>query len=116
MTELICIVCPRGCRLKVDEDNNFKVTGNECERGAVYGRDELKHPVRMITSTVRIAGSPINRRCPVKTLRPIPKHLIFCAMRMLDDIELVAPVESGIVVVDDICGTGIPFVTTRGIS
>ena len=28
MTDLICIVCPKGCHLKVDEENGYKVTGN----------------------------------------------------------------------------------------
>ena len=27
MTELTCIVCPKGCRLNVDEENGFLVTG-----------------------------------------------------------------------------------------
>ena len=34
MTDLICIVCPKGCHLKVDEENGYKVTGNGCPRGA----------------------------------------------------------------------------------
>ena len=25
MTELICIVCPKGCHLKVDEENGYAV-------------------------------------------------------------------------------------------
>ena len=29
--ELVCIVCPRGCHLTIDENNN--VTGNSCPRG-----------------------------------------------------------------------------------
>lgn len=37
MKELICIVCPRGCHLKVDEANDYAVTGNSCPRGAEYG-------------------------------------------------------------------------------
>ena len=24
MTDLICIVCPKGCHLKVDEENGYK--------------------------------------------------------------------------------------------
>ena len=31
--ELICISCPKGCHLKVDEEAN-KVTGNGCPRGS----------------------------------------------------------------------------------
>ena len=27
MKELICIVCPKGCHLKVDEENGCAVTG-----------------------------------------------------------------------------------------
>ncbi len=27
MKELICIVCPNGCHLKVDEENGYNVTG-----------------------------------------------------------------------------------------
>ena len=38
MRELICITCPKGCHLKVDEENDYKVTGNGCPRGAIYGR------------------------------------------------------------------------------
>ena len=53
MKELVCIVCPRGCRLKVDEENDFAVTGNTCPRGAEYGRNEIMAPTRVLTSTVR---------------------------------------------------------------
>ena len=41
MKELICIVCPKGCHLKVDEENGCAVTGNGCPRGAEYGKNEL---------------------------------------------------------------------------
>ena len=44
MRELTCIVCPRGCRLKIDDDLN--VTGNSCPRGAQYAKDELTNPKR----------------------------------------------------------------------
>ncbi|MDO4206372.1 MAG: molybdopterin oxidoreductase, partial [Lachnospiraceae bacterium] len=28
MKELICICCPQGCHLMVDEENDYAVTGN----------------------------------------------------------------------------------------
>ena len=28
MKELVCIVCPKGCRLQVDEEHGYTVTGN----------------------------------------------------------------------------------------
>lgn len=114
MKELICIVCPKGCHLKVDEENNYSVSGQGCERGAEYGKKELTAPTRMITSTVKVSGG-LYARCPVKTAAPIPKGLIFEAMKLLDNVELRAPVRVGDVVVEDICGTGIPFIAARNL-
>ena len=76
MKELICIVCPKGCRLRVDENDGYKVTGNTCPRGEEYGKMELTNPTRTITSTVAVRGAA-HPRCPVKTTKPIPKGLIF---------------------------------------
>ena len=112
MKELICIVCPKGCHLKVDEENGFAVTGNGCERGAEYGKKELTDPRRVITSSVRIRGG-IYPCCSVKTDAPIPKALIFEAMELLKDVELTSPVKVGDVVVENVLGTGVNFVVTR---
>ena len=38
MKELICIVCPNGCYLRVDEEKDYLVTGNACPRGAEFGK------------------------------------------------------------------------------
>lgn len=114
MKELICIVCPKGCHLKVDEENNYAVTGQGCERGEAYGKKELTAPTRVITSTVKVSGA-LYARCPVKTAAPIPKGLIFEAMKLLDSVELKAPVRVGDIVVPDICGTGIPFIAARNL-
>lgn len=112
MKQIICIVCPKGCHLNVDEENDFAVTGNGCPRGAEYGKAEATHPTRVITSTVKISGAA-HRRCPVKTDLPIPKELVFDAMRLLDSVELTSPVQRGDTVVADILGTGANFVVTR---
>lgn len=114
MKELICIVCPKGCHLHVDENEDYRVSGQGCARGAEYGKKELTNPTRVITSTVKVRGA-MYARCPVKTAAPIPKALIFDAMRLLDDVELEAPVRDGDIVVADVCGTGIPFVAARNL-
>ena len=111
MANIICTLCPMGCHLAVDEQN-FAVTGNQCNRGIDFGRSELQNPVRVVTSTVKINGA-VHRRLPVKTAAAIPKHLIHDAMRLLDDVELTAPVKIGQVVIKDIYGTGVPFVASR---
>ena len=114
MKELICIVCPKGCHLKVDEEHGWAVSGNSCEKGAEYGKIELTNPTRVITSTVEVAGGA-HPRCPVKTDRPIPKGLIFEAMKTLDGLVLEAPVALGQVVGKNVGGTGADFVATRSL-
>lgn len=112
MNELVCIVCPRGCHLKVDGELN--VTGNFCPRGAEYAKAELTHPTRVVTSTVRIEGGAY-RRCPVKTSAPIPKEKIPLLMKELALLTVEAPVKIGDVVVHDILGLGSDLVVTRRI-
>lgn len=108
--DLVCIVCPRGCRLHVDEDLN--VTGNFCPRGANYGKQEVTNPTRVVTSTVRIEGSNLPM-CPVKTNNPIPKGKIFEVMEEINKVKLVAPIHIGDVVIKDIAGTGVSLVASR---
>ena len=112
MKELICIVCPKGCHLKVDEENGFAVTGNACPRGAEYGKLELTNPTRVVTSTVRCEGGA-HPRCPVKTDRAVPKGKLFEVMQALESVILTAPVAVGQVVIEDVCGTGANVVATR---
>ena len=111
--ELVCIVCPKGCRLKVDTRDGFSVTGNTCPRGAEYGKLEVTAPTRVVTSTVRCTGAS-HPRCPVKTDRPVPKGAVFEVMRALDGVTLAAPVRVGQVVAENVCGTGANVVATRG--
>ena len=114
MIELICITCPRGCHLKVDEENDYAVSGNACPRGEVYGKNEILNPVRVVTSTVKTSVKA-ESRCPVKTNGAIPKGKMFEAMKLLDDIVLDAPINVGDVVIADLFGTGIDFVTCKEI-
>lgn len=112
MKELICILCPNGCHLKVEEEKDYIVTGNSCPRGAEYGKAELTHPVRVVTSTVRCLGGAYPR-CPVKTNRPVPKEKVFDVMQTLERVTLEAPVQTGDVLIRNICGLGADLVATR---
>ena len=114
MKELVCIVCPRGCRLKVDEENDFAVTGNTCPRGAEYGRNEIMAPTRVLTSTVRLTGASL-RRCPVKTDRPVPREKLLEIMSLLNDVELTSPVTIGQEVITNVCNTGANIIVTRNL-
>jgi len=112
--ELICITCPKGCRLKVDEENDYAVTGNACPRGAEYGKNELKNPKRVITSTVK-TNSTEYCRCPVKTNGAVPKGKMFEIMNMLDDVELKTPISVGDIVIRNLFDTGVDIVACKEI-
>ena len=114
MKELICICCPQGCHLMVDQENDYAVTGNSCERGAEYGRTESMAPVRVLTSTVSCEGGQI-LRCPVKTNGAIPKEKIWEAEGLLQQISVKAPVKIGQVILPDIAGSGADLVATKSV-
>ena len=50
---------------------------------------------------------------PVKTNGPLPRSLVRKAVRLLDRVEVTAPVRCGDIVLENICGTGIDFVASR---
>ena len=91
--KMICITCPRGCHLEVD-DETLQVRGNTCPKGEEYGRNEVTDPRRVLTSTVRIEGAA-HCRLPVKTAAPIPKPLLLKAMDALAEVTVKAPVHVG---------------------
>ena len=109
--EMICVVCPVGCRLSVDTET-FEVEGNICPRGDVYGKEELKNPKRVVTSTVKIK-SALYSRCPVKTAEAIPKHMNFDLMEELKKIELTAPVKRGDVIIENVFNSGVDVIVSR---
>lgn len=110
--ELICIVCPKGCHLKIDE--NLNVTGNSCVRGLKYGVDELTNPTRMVTSTVVILNGEISR-LPVVTEKPVPKDKIMEVMEEINKVKIEAPINVKDVIIPDVLGLGINILATRDI-
>ena len=112
MKELTCIVCPRGCRLKVDD--NMEVTGNACPRGKIYAINELTHPTRTITSSIRVTNRPYTL-VSVKTDKPIPKAKMFEVMEEINKITVEAPTKIGQIVKENILGLGSNIVITKDI-
>ena len=112
MKEFICIVCPRGCHLKVDD--NMNVTGNTCPRGKVYALNEITNPTRMITSTVAIESTELHR-LPVMTSNPIPKGKIFEVMAEINKVRIKAPVKINDVIIKNVLGLDSDIIATRNI-
>ncbi|MDD4212248.1 MAG: DUF1667 domain-containing protein [Bacilli bacterium] len=111
MPDLICIVCPRGCHLKVE---NGQVTGNFCNRGVQYGLQEATHPVRMVTSTITIRDGVV-ARLPVATSKPIPKWMMFDVIREISKVEITAPIYIGTPIIENVLNTGANIIATRSI-
>ena len=73
-----CTLCPKGCQIKITPvagadgltNQRWIVSGNGCPRGEIFARQELTDPHRILTTTMRIAGT--NRLLPVRSDRPIP--------------------------------------------
>ena len=62
----LCIGCPLGCRLEVDEDEEgqiVEIRGFSCKRGKVYAEQEHTAPRRMVTTTVDIKDDTLLRGC-----------------------------------------------------
>ena len=116
-SELTCIVCPVGCRLRatVEDGQLVEVQGNSCKRGATYALDELCAPKRTVTSTVRVEGGFLPL-VPVRTREPIPKDKIAQVLLDIAKIRMDAPIRIHQVVAADVAGTGIDVIASRSMS
>ena len=110
--ELTCIVCPRGCRLKIDD--NLNVTGNFCPRGATYAKEELTAPKRMITSIMRVKNREYEM-VSVKTSTSVPKEMIFDILKEIEKVSLEAPLHIGDIAIKNVLNTGSDIVVTKEI-
>ena len=113
---LTCIVCPRGCTLTVTLDSALEnpvvsVEGQGCKRGTEYASAEFAHPVRILTTTVKLAGA--NDLLPVRSNKPLPKEKVMECMDIIRKAEVKAPVNRYDVVIANICGCGVDIVATK---
>jgi len=110
--ELTCIVCPMGCRVRVDfEGDGLAVSGNQCARGEKYCRQEVTRPVRVVTSLAAVSGARLPL-CPVKTSVAVPKHRVEDVLREIRALRVAAPIQIGDVLIEDVAGTGADVVAT----
>ena len=111
--EIICTVCPMGCRITVEGEgeNISSVTGYTCKRGEAYASAEFCHPVRILTTTVKTncEKTPL---LAVRSAKPLPKEKVMDCMEVIRKVEVKAPVSMYDVVVENICGTGVNIVAS----
>jgi CxxC motif-containing protein len=112
--KVICTTCPRGCHIDVTMDGSEvkSITGFTCKRGEAYARAECTHPVRTLTTTMKISGAALPR-IPVKSKTPVPKEKLFDLMKVVNVVTVKAPVKVGDVLLPNACGTGVDIVASR---
>ena len=113
--KIICITCPQGCLITVKGDAEKKtiesVEGFTCKRGKTYAENEFIHPLRILTSSVKVAGADAPL-VPVRTRTAIPKELLFKGMEEIRKLEIKGPVKCGDVIVPDFLGTGVDLIAS----
>jgi CxxC motif-containing protein len=111
--EIICIVCPIGCRLTVvaRSEEDVSVKGNRCPRGDLYGREEVLAPKRIVTAVVP-TGSPAFPCAPVRTDRPLMREFVPELLSELYADTAPLPVRRGEVFIEDFHGVRVIFTRT----
>ena len=103
--EITCIVCPRGCRMTAHiQEEQITVVGHACPRGEKHATNEILHPVRSLTSVVRVGNRP-DTMVSIKSEAPVPKEALLTIMDQVHKTIVDAPIAIGDVILDHICGT-----------
>ena len=112
--EIICTVCPRGCHIEVEGEGEkiISVEGNLCKRGLTYASAEFAHPVRILTTTVKMDGVKYDL-LPVRSKDPLPKEKIFDCMDIIRNTVVKTPIKCGTVIISNICNTGVDIIATK---
>lgn len=109
--DLVCIVCPKGCRLSVE---NGAVKGNTCKKGEAFALSETSCPMRTVCSTVATVfeGMPV---LPVRTAGEIPKAKIGELMAYLNTVTVTEKLKRGDVIAKNVVGTDADLIATESI-
>jgi CxxC motif-containing protein len=110
---LTCLLCPAGCELDVlDEGGRLRVRGNECDKGAAFAEDEIRHPMRNLATSVPLKGTEAGM-VSVRLSGPVPRERIFPILEAIAGLRPGAPVRRGQVLIPNVLGTGVDVIATR---
>lgn len=110
--EIVCIVCPNGCRIACKKsENGWTFSGERCKRGAAYAAAEMTRPMRSLTTSVRTVfpEAPV---VSVRTNGEIEKALIPQALEALKNVRVEKRIRLGDVVLKNVCDSGVDVVCT----
>lgn len=111
---LTCVLCPVGCELRVEKKNDgaVDVSGNHCEKGPVFAREEVLAPKRNLATSVPVRGSE-SVMVSVRLSAPVPRERLFAVLAEIGRLRPERPVRRGDVLIRDVLGTGADVIATR---
>ena len=114
--EITCILCPLSCIMKVKKEKNLIIiTENACNKGEKYAIQEIKKPVRILTTTIFVNnGEQI--LLPVRSEKGIHKDLILKSIKKLSKIKVNAPIKQKDIIYKNILETGVNIIASRDIN
>ena len=114
--EIICIMCPLGCRMKVQVEGKEvkQVEGEGCKKGVKYAQQEVTFPGRILTTTV-LTDTPEMPLLPVRSNKALPKEKLIDCMKQISTHSVTGSVQLGQTVIENILGLGADIVACRTI-
>jgi CxxC motif-containing protein len=117
--ELICVICPNGCQLQAEIQEGDRpavtnVTGNLCDKGPEWARQEIINPMRTIASSVLVEDGDLPM-VSVRTDSAIPLKKIFEVMKEIRAARVNAPVRIGDVIIEKVAGLTCNIIATRNV-
>ncbi len=91
-----CTLCPKGCQVRfVEETGTYE--GNGCPRGIQFYEQEKLDPMRILTTTVKIADEVGQRQrlLPVRSKEFVSKAEMVDIVNKLRDVTVKPPIECG---------------------
>jgi len=117
--KIVCTNCPLGCKINViyadaDEIEIVETKGNRCKRGLEFVKQEIKDPLRVVVTSVKVDDGKIPM-VSVRSDKPIPLRLMKDIMKILKETKIEAPVKRGDVIIQNILETGSDIIATRSV-
>lgn len=100
--EVICLVCPLGCKIKVKTRNNetLEISGYQCPKGIEYSKQEVTNPLRPFMSVIKVRNGAFPT-VSVKAESLVPKRLLRELSRRTACLKVEAPVKCKDTVYED---------------
>ncbi|MEM5788850.1 MAG: DUF1667 domain-containing protein [Syntrophobacteraceae bacterium] len=115
--DLICVVCPNGCSVRVDLEEGsqpciLNLEGCQCDKGREWAEQEIRNPVRTIASSILVENGEMPL-VSVRTDAPIPLDKILAVMEEIRAKKIEAPVENGDLLICNPAGVCCNIIATR---